>query len=148
MKNTWLCRSHFHSWHSLGQSIRSNRKQRWGLRQNPKTEAFNKLKLTDTKSAIHEDELGTEKDADRLGESSPDGNSCSMNADSTHLDAKKYYRGRQLLQFDNTPRPAFYGIWPVKRLDHASWMYFILNFTRLCLFKKWKLQKSTILFVS
>lgn len=109
-----LRKSHFHSWHSLGQSIRSNRKQRWGLRQNPKTEAFNKLKLTDTKSAIHEDELGTEKDADRLGESSPDGNSCSMNADSTHLDAKKYYRGRQLLQFDNTPRPAFYGFWPVK----------------------------------
>ncbi|GAU32452.1 hypothetical protein TSUD_158500 [Trifolium subterraneum] len=109
-----LRKSHFSSWRSLGQSIRSNREQRWGLRRNPKTEAFNKLKLTDTKAGIHEDELGMENDGDQLGESSPDGNSCSMNAGSTHLDAKKYYRGRQLLQFDNAPRPAFYGFWPVK----------------------------------
>ncbi|CAJ2645587.1 unnamed protein product [Trifolium pratense] len=109
-----LRRSHFSSWRFLGQSIRSNRKQRWGLRRNPKTEAFNKLKLTDTKAGIHEDELGMENDRDRLGESSPDGNSCSVNAGSSHLDAKKYYRGRQLLQFDNAPRPAFYGFWPVK----------------------------------
>ncbi|XP_004492868.1 chromatin assembly factor 1 subunit FAS1 [Cicer arietinum] len=107
-------RSHFSSWRSLGQSIRSNRKQRWGLRQNPKIEPVNKLKLTDTKAAIHEDEVGMESHVDRLGESSPDSNSCSMNADSTHPDVKKYYRGRQLLQFDKAHRPAFYGFWPIK----------------------------------
>ncbi|XP_050911967.1 chromatin assembly factor 1 subunit FAS1 [Lathyrus oleraceus] len=111
-----LRRSHFSSWRSLGQSIRSNRKQRWGLRQNPKIEADNKLKLTDSKSAIQDYELGMEKDVDQLGESSPDLNSCLLNADNTSLDSKKYYRGRQLLQFDNAPRPAFYGFWPSKSL--------------------------------
>lgn len=108
------------SWRCLGQSIRSNRKQRWGLRQNPKTQAINELKLTATKAAVHDDELGMEKHVDRLGESNPDINSCSMNADSSPLDTKKYHRGRQLLQFDKAHRPAFYGVWPTKRLDHAS----------------------------
>ncbi|XP_058756126.1 chromatin assembly factor 1 subunit FAS1-like [Vicia villosa] len=109
-----LRRSHFSSWRSLGQSIRSNRKQRWGLRQNPKIEAVNKLKLTDSKAAIQDYELGMENDVDQLGGSSLDFNSCLLNADGTNLDAKKYHRGRQLLQFDNAPRPAFYGFWPSK----------------------------------
>ncbi|CAK8542543.1 unnamed protein product [Lathyrus sativus] len=109
-----LRRSHFSSWRSLGQSIRSNRKQRWGLRQNPKIEAVDKLKLTDSKAASQDYELGMEKDVDQLEESSPDLNSCLLNADNTNLDTKKYYRGRQLLQFDNAPRPAFYGFWPSK----------------------------------
>ncbi|CAI8613307.1 unnamed protein product [Vicia faba] len=109
-----LRRLHFSSWRSLGQSINSNRRQRWGLRQNPKIEAVNKLKLTESKAAIQDYELGMENDVDQLGESSPDLNSCLLNGDSTNLDAKKYYRGRQLLQFDNAPRPAFYGFWPSK----------------------------------
>lgn len=72
-----------------------------------------------------------ESHVDRLGESSPDSNSCSMNADSTHPDVKKYYRGRQLLQFDKAHRPAFYGFWPIKRLDHASGVEFGLTCNRL-----------------
>ncbi|KAK7394636.1 hypothetical protein VNO78_15169 [Psophocarpus tetragonolobus] len=105
-------KSHFSSWHRLGQSLRSNRKQRWGLRQKPRTEAFKELKLTAIKTEVH-DELDMEKHVDRLGECSFDNSTCPMNTDSS-LDAKKYSRGRQLLQFDKSHRPAFYGVWPTK----------------------------------
>ncbi|KAK7340397.1 hypothetical protein VNO77_21099 [Canavalia gladiata] len=106
-------KSHFSSWRYLGQSIRSNRKQRWGLRQIPRTELFKELKLTATKTAVHDDESELEKHVDRLGECS-DVSSCPANADSSPLDAKKYRQGRQLLQFDKAHRPAFYGVWPAK----------------------------------
>ncbi|XP_027353109.1 chromatin assembly factor 1 subunit FAS1 isoform X2 [Abrus precatorius] len=105
---------HFSSWRCLGQSIRSNRRQRWGLRHKPRTEVFKELKLTATKTAVHDDELDMEKHVDRLGEFSSDISSCPMNAEVSPLDAKKYSRGRQLLQFDNAHRPAFYGVWPTK----------------------------------
>lgn len=107
-------KSHFSSWRCLGQSIRSNRKQRWGLRQKPRTEAFKELKLTAIKTSVHDDELDMEKHVDRLGECSSDNSSCPMNTDSSPVDGKKYSRGRQLLQFDKSHRPAFYGVWPTK----------------------------------
>lgn len=100
--------------------MRSNRKQRWGLRQKPRTEAFKELKLTAIKTSVHDDELDMEKHVDRLGECSSDNSSCPMNTDSSPLDGKKYSRGRQLLQFDKSHRPAFYGVWPTKRLDYTS----------------------------
>ena len=48
-----------------------------------------------------------------------------MNADSSP-DAK-YSRGRQLLQFDKSHRPAFYGVWPAKRLIllYATALFFL-----------------------
>ncbi|KAG4377984.1 hypothetical protein GLYMA_18G244800v4 [Glycine max] len=105
-------KTQFSSWRSLGQSLRSNRKQRWGLRQKPRTEVFKELKLSAIKTAVQDVELDTEKHVDRLGECSSDISSCPMNADSSP-DAK-YSRGRQLLQFDKSHRPAFYGVWPAK----------------------------------
>jgi len=48
-----------------------------------------------------------------------------MNADSSP-DAK-YSRGRQLLQFDKSHGPAFYGVWPAKRLNYCmDFFYFDL----------------------
>ncbi|XP_061368570.1 chromatin assembly factor 1 subunit FAS1 [Gastrolobium bilobum] len=104
---------HFSSWRYLGQSIRSNKNQRWGLRQNPRTQLVKELKLTATKAAVHDDEPSMEKLVHRFGECSSDIGSCPLNADSS-LDAKKYTRGRQLLQFDKSHRPAFYGVWSTK----------------------------------
>nr|KYP64197.1 hypothetical protein KK1_018787 [Cajanus cajan] len=97
-------RSLFSSWRCLGQSIRSNRKQRWGLRQKPRTQVFKELKLTAIKTAVHDDELDVEKHVDRLGECSSDISSCPMNTDSSPLDAKKYSRGKQLLHHVVGPR--------------------------------------------
>ncbi|KAK7295219.1 hypothetical protein RJT34_18124 [Clitoria ternatea] len=107
-------KSQFSSWRCIGRLIRSNRKQRWGLRQKPRTEDFKELKLTATKTAVHDDELDMEKHVDRLGECSSDISSCTVNVDSSPIDAKKYRHVRQLLQFDNAHRPAFYGVWPTK----------------------------------
>ncbi|KAG2404202.1 hypothetical protein LR48_Vigan03g037600 [Vigna angularis] len=98
-------KSHFSSWRSLGQSIRSNRKQNWGIRQKPRTEVFKELKLTAIKTDVHDDELG---------ECSSDISSCPVNADGSLHDDKKYRRARQLFQFDKSHRPAFYGVWPTK----------------------------------
>ncbi|RDX91984.1 Chromatin assembly factor 1 subunit FAS1, partial [Mucuna pruriens] len=108
-------KSHFSSWRCLGQSIRSNRKLRWGLRQKPRTEVFKELKLTATKTAVPDDELDMEKHVvDRLGECGSDISLGSVNTDSS---PKKYSQGRQLLQFAKSHRPAFYGVWPTK--SHA-----------------------------
>ncbi|KAL1322487.1 hypothetical protein AAHE18_14G199900 [Arachis hypogaea] len=105
---------HFSTWRNLGQLIRSNRKQRWGLRQKPRTEIFKELKLTGSKSDANYDELGMEGLEDRPGECSSDIGSSPMNVDSSPPEAKKYSRAKQLLQFDKAHRPAFYGIWPTK----------------------------------
>lgn len=99
----------------MGQSIRSNRKQGWGLRRKPRTELFKELKLTANKDVVHYDELGMEMHVDKLADHSSDNRSCLINADSSLLDAKKCCRGKQLLQFDNAHRPAFYGIWSTRR---------------------------------
>ncbi|KAE9589676.1 putative chromatin assembly factor 1 subunit A [Lupinus albus] len=105
-------KSNFSLWHSLGQSIRSNRKQRWGLRWKPKSELFNELKLASTIGVSHYGDLAMEKHINELGEHSSDISPSQTNADSSHT--KKFFPGKQLLQFDNSPRPAFYGIWPKK----------------------------------
>lgn len=103
------------AWRRLGRFIRSNRDQHWGRRQKPKMELFKELKLTTTKPIIVViDELNVEKIVDGCGECVSDDRSCHSNASSVP-DIKKFIRGKQLLQFDKSHRPAFYGIWPKKR---------------------------------
>lgn len=103
------------AWRHLGRFIRSNRNQHWGRRQKPKMELFKELKLTTTKPIIVViDELNVEKLVDGCGECVSDNRSCHTNASSVP-DIKKFIRGKQLLQFDKSHRPAFYGIWPKKR---------------------------------
>ncbi|KAI4302073.1 hypothetical protein L6164_035290 [Bauhinia variegata] len=106
-------KSHLSSWRYLGQSIRSNRKQGWGLRKKPKTELFKELKLTVTRVVACDDELGVEKLVDGMGEWITDTRLCPTSTD-TSLDIRKCCQGKQLLQFENGHRPAFYGVWPKK----------------------------------
>ena len=111
-----LCRQHLFSWRRLGHSIHSNRKQHWGRRQKPKTELFKQLKLTTSRpQVIAIDELEEDKLVDEFGECVSDDRSCQTNATCSLPDVKKFIRGKQLLQFDKSHRPAFYGIWPNKR---------------------------------
>ncbi|KAI9078374.1 hypothetical protein K1719_039593 [Acacia pycnantha] len=107
-----LRKLHFSSWHSLGQSIRLNRKFGWGLRQQPKSELFKELKLTTAGVVSHHDELGVEKQVDGLRGNNSDILPPMMNPDL--LEMKKCCHGKHLLQFDNSHKPAFYGMWPKK----------------------------------
>lgn len=61
------------------------------------------------------DELNEEKHVDGCGECVSDDRSCRTNASCSVADVKKLTRAKQLLQFDKSFRPAFYGIWPKKR---------------------------------
>ncbi|GMI78848.1 FASCIATA 1, NUCLEOSOME/CHROMATIN ASSEMBLY FACTOR GROUP B, FUGU 2 [Hibiscus trionum] len=87
------------SWRHLGHSLRSNQKQCWGMRKKPKIELFKELKLTANKRLSH-DESSVEGLADGWEEQNPDVKKCCVR--------------KQLLQFDKSYRPAFYGIWPKK----------------------------------
>ncbi|XP_061342625.1 chromatin assembly factor 1 subunit FAS1-like isoform X2 [Gastrolobium bilobum] len=107
-------KSHVSLWHHLGQSFRSKRKQGWGIRLKPKSEPFTELKLADTTGVAHYDDLAMEKPVDGFGEHNCDIRSYPTNEDSSYLVAKKCCRGKQLLQFHNSYRPAFYGIWSKK----------------------------------
>lgn len=105
-------KSHLTTWHHLGQSIHSNRKQHWGIRQKPKTELVKELKLTTSRDC--DDEVSAEKVVDGWEELAPQDRTCHTNADSFLPDTSKCNRSKQLLQFDKSHRPAFYGIWPKK----------------------------------
>lgn len=70
------------------------------------------LKLT-TSRIVHDDELSAGKFADGLEEQTSDEISCQTSANCS--DVQKFKRGKQLLQFDKSHRPAFYGTWPKKR---------------------------------
>ncbi|KAJ7973649.1 Chromatin assembly factor 1 subunit FAS1 [Quillaja saponaria] len=111
-ENIW--KSHLSSWRCIGQSIFSNRRQHWGLRQKPKTEPFKQFKLTASRELARDNDLSTEKLVDGWGERFSDDRSCPDNEDSFLLGVKKCNWGKQLLQFDKSHRPAFYGIWPKK----------------------------------
>lgn len=100
------------TWRCLGHSIRSNTKQTWGLRHKPKAELIKELKLTSNKGPARDDDLWI--DADEWEQPSTDDKSCHVNAD-VSPSTSKYVRRKQLLQFDKSCRPAFYGIWPKKR---------------------------------
>ena len=102
------------SWHRLGHSIRSNRKQHWGIRQKPKTELFKELKLSASRGVACDDDLSMDKLVDGWGQRISDDRLCQA-SDSSLPDVKKCSRGKQLLQFDKSHRPAFYGIRRKKR---------------------------------
>ncbi|KAL5783773.1 hypothetical protein ACOSP7_008802 [Xanthoceras sorbifolium] len=101
-----LRKSHLSSWRNFGHSIRSNRNQHWGKRKKPKTELFKELKLSNNKDLTHAYELSME---------TLDGRTC-INGVGSSPDVKKCKKSKQLLQFDKSHRPAFYGIWPKKSL--------------------------------
>lgn len=105
---------HLASWRCLGHAIRSNRKQHWGIRRKPKREVVKELKLSTNRGMALDDELGIEKLVDGWGEAKVDGRSCDTNADSSVSNSQRHYWSKQLLQFDKSCRPAFYGIWPKK----------------------------------
>ncbi|XP_074310646.1 chromatin assembly factor 1 subunit FAS1-like isoform X2 [Silene latifolia] len=106
-------KSHMNSWHLLGHSIRSNN-QHWGMRQKPKTQLFKELKLTTNGGPARDDDLCIDSIVDEWVETNPDGKSCHNNTSiSSHI-TNKCFRRKQLLQFDKSNRPAFYGIWPKK----------------------------------
>lgn len=105
-------RSHLSSWHRFGHFVRSNRNQHWGIRRKPKTELFKELKLTN-RGLGHDDDLSMERSEDRCEAQTVDDKSCITSSDSSSA-ITKCKRWKQLLQFDKSHRPAFYGIWPKK----------------------------------
>ncbi|KAL6998034.1 hypothetical protein U1Q18_008158 [Sarracenia purpurea var. burkii] len=107
-------KSHLISWHRIGHVIRSNRKQHWGIRRKPKREVIKELKLSMNRGLSQDEELGIDKLVDGWGEIKIDGRSCDPNAHNFVSSSQKHYRSKQLLQFDKSHRPAFYGIWPKK----------------------------------
>uniref|UniRef100_A0A5B6YTU5 Putative chromatin assembly factor 1 subunit FAS1 n=1 Tax=Davidia involucrata TaxID=16924 RepID=A0A5B6YTU5_DAVIN len=104
-------KSHLISWRRMGHSIRSNRNQHWGIRRNPKTQLIKELKLTASRGLAHDVELSIEKLVDGWGETNVNG-SCHTNVECSLSSGQKFNRSKQLLQFDKSHRPAFYGIWP------------------------------------
>ncbi|XP_039034814.1 chromatin assembly factor 1 subunit FAS1-like [Hibiscus syriacus] len=108
-----LRKLHLSSWRHLGYSLRSNQKQCWGVRMKPKRELFKELKLTVNKELSHDDS-SVERLADGREEQDSDDRSCHNDADVSVHDVKKCCVRKQLLQFDKSNRPAFYGIWPKK----------------------------------
>lgn len=105
-------------WRRLGHSIRSNRKEHWGIRRIPKTELVKELKLTASRQSHHDDELSLEKLDDGWGESRETNSDCRQyhtNADDLLPTGRNFKRKKQLLQFDKSHRPAFYGTWPKQR---------------------------------
>lgn len=115
-------RSHLSSWHHLGHLIRSSKEQHWNLRRKPKTEIIKELRLTATtaRSLVQDDELNLEKLVDGCRESVHEENLCESTPDRPPIDAKKLKGRRQLLQFDKSHRPAFYGIWPKQRYSSCA----------------------------
>ncbi|XP_076903958.1 chromatin assembly factor 1 subunit FAS1-like [Bidens hawaiensis] len=100
-----LWKVHLDSWRQSSQS--SSRKRHWGTRQTPKTVLVKELKLT----CKGEDDLTTEKFDDGWMETESKSNASP---DGSVSGSKKLRRCKQLLQFDKSHRPAFYGYWPNK----------------------------------
>ncbi|GAV79235.1 CAF1A domain-containing protein, partial [Cephalotus follicularis] len=109
-----LRKSHISYWRRLGHSVHSNSNGHWGIRWKPKTALFRELKLTTNRGLTLDDELSVEKLENRLVEQTSDDRYCLSNVDSSLHEAKKCNWRKQLLQFDKSHRPAFYGIWPKK----------------------------------
>ncbi|XP_043705397.1 chromatin assembly factor 1 subunit FAS1-like [Telopea speciosissima] len=110
MSTDELFKSHQSSWRQLGHASHSNRLQHWGIRRTPKTVLVKELKLTSNKEVECDDQL------DKLVNGWEETVSCDRsghnNADVPLTDIWKHNRAKQLLQFDKSFRPAFYGIRP------------------------------------
>lgn len=121
-------RSHLSSWHQLAHHMRSNKEQHWSLRRKPKTEIIKELKLTTAmdRGLVQDDELNIEKLVDGCRVRVSEESSCGCSSDRPELGIKWYRRRRQLLQFDKSHRPAFYGIWPTQRYSSLSCIPFFI----------------------
>ncbi|CAI9302148.1 unnamed protein product [Lactuca saligna] len=86
---------HLRSWHQLVHC--GSKKRHWGMRLTPKTVVVKELKLTNIEKLI-----------DGWNENKND------SKDNSVIDSQKFRRSKQLLQFDKSHRPAFYGYWPKK----------------------------------
>lgn len=106
-------KSHMNSWRCLGHSIRSN-KQHWGMRRKPKSLLIKELKLTSNKEPAREDDLCIDGVVDGWAQTSKDDKSCHTKTSASSTLTRKCIKRKQLLQFDKSYRPAFYGIWPKK----------------------------------
>ncbi|KAK3007227.1 hypothetical protein RJ639_016169 [Escallonia herrerae] len=122
---------HLNSWHCLGHSIRSNRNQNWGIRRKPKTELVKELKLTTNRGLPRDDEVNLEKVVDGWGETNSDSRLCHTSKCGSAPRDRKCTRSKQLLQFDKSNRPAFYGLWPRKRTGKLGVYCFTSNFAFL-----------------
>ncbi|KAK4436092.1 Chromatin assembly factor 1 subunit FAS1 [Sesamum alatum] len=110
-----IWKSHLNAWCRVGHSIRSSRKMRWGNRQKPKTELVKELKLTTNKELSCDEDFNVEKSVGGSVDPNLDGRLSQMNTDSSPLPcSQKRLRAKQLLQFDKSYRPAFYGVWSRK----------------------------------
>ncbi|KAL3520441.1 hypothetical protein ACH5RR_018590 [Cinchona calisaya] len=107
-EDTW--KLHLNSWHHLGCSIRSNRHMHWGIRQKPKAELVKELKLSANRGLAREDEMNIKNLVDGWVSSSNDTRLSPANTDSTIPNSQTRIRRKQLLQFDKSHRPAFYGV--------------------------------------
>ncbi|KAI3783743.1 hypothetical protein L1987_42829 [Smallanthus sonchifolius] len=100
-----LWKVHLDSWHRLSHC--SSRKRQWGIRRTPKTVLVKELKLT----SKGEDDPIVEKFDNGWIENESKNNA---NSDGSVFGGQKLSRRKQLLQFDKSHRPAFYGYWPNK----------------------------------
>ncbi|KAL1552180.1 chromatin assembly factor 1 subunit FAS1-like [Salvia divinorum] len=108
-----IWKSHLDSWRRIGNSIRS-KKVHWGMRQKPKTELVKELKLT-TNTEMPSDEAQVEdKNVDGSTDLNIHGRQSQITLDRPLSQCQKRIRSKQLLQFDKSHRPAFYGVWPKK----------------------------------
>ncbi|XP_022864541.1 chromatin assembly factor 1 subunit FAS1-like [Olea europaea var. sylvestris] len=108
-----IWKSHLNSWRCLGHSVRSNKKIHWGVRQKPKTELVKELKLSTNREFTCDEDMSLEKLVDGWVDTNVDGRLSCTNAN-TLPNFEKRSKNRQLLQFDKSYRPAFYGVWSKK----------------------------------
>lgn len=104
-------REHLDFWHQLGHS-RSSRRH-WGVRRAPKTVLFKELKLT------------SKGEYDSVVDNFETELKYNANSDGLASGSQKLSRCKQLLQFDKSHRPAFYGYWPKKRWIIYAYCYFL-----------------------
>ncbi|KAJ9546075.1 hypothetical protein OSB04_025782 [Centaurea solstitialis] len=103
-----LWKVHLDSWHRLSHC--GSKKRHWGVRQTPKTIVVTELKLR----LPCEEGSSVEKCDDGWTEAKNDCKSSNTNTDGSVFSGRKFRRSKQLLQFDKSHRPAFYGHWPKK----------------------------------
>lgn len=107
------------SWHRLGKSIRTNRNQHWGSRRKPRTELIKEIKLSSCKDIASEnDPIYVQLPISMKG-SVIEENKSDADAYEVVYGIQKGFQRKQLLQFDKSFRPAFYGVWPKKRYTYC-----------------------------
>ncbi|XP_047328763.1 chromatin assembly factor 1 subunit FAS1-like isoform X2 [Impatiens glandulifera] len=99
-----ILKAHMISWK------RPNRKHHWGMRQKPKSDVTKKVKLSASKTLVGEDELNLEKLDGAWDETQADERSDNTISDAVVPCIQRPKWHKQLLQFDKSNRPAFYGI--------------------------------------